>query len=73
MRWGGRDLTISELPGRERNVAAATQNQALNALVSLYKQVLQIGIGDIGPAQRAKKPERLRGGMGVKSPLDSLT
>lgn len=42
----------------ERNVAASTQNQALNALVLLYKQVLQIEIGDIGPTQRAKKPER---------------
>lgn len=44
---------------RERNVAASTQNQALNALVFLYKQVLQKEIGDLGPTERAKKPERL--------------
>jgi integron integrase len=43
----------------EKKVAASTQNQALNALVFLYKQVLQIDIGDLGPTERAKKPERL--------------
>jgi integron integrase len=43
----------------ERNVAASTQNQALNAIVFLYKQVLQKEIGDLGPTERAKKPERL--------------
>lgn len=43
----------------ERNVAASTQNQALNALIFLYKQVLQIEVGDLGPTERAKKPERL--------------
>lgn len=40
------------------NVAAATQNQALNALVFLYKQVLQKDLGDIGSFDRAKKAER---------------
>lgn len=44
---------------RNRKVAAGTQNQALNALVFLYKQVLEIDIGDLGPTERAKKPERL--------------
>jgi integron integrase len=44
---------------RDRNVSASTQNQALNALVFLYKQVLGIEIGDLGPTERAKKPERL--------------
>jgi integrase len=44
---------------RDRNVSASTQNQALNALVFLYKQVLGIDIGDLGPTERAKKPERL--------------
>jgi len=43
----------------EKRVAASTQNQALNALVFLYKQVLQKDIGDLGPTERAKKPERL--------------
>jgi integron integrase len=42
-----------------RNVAAATQNQALNALVFLYKRVLDRPLGDIGEAVRAKRPRRL--------------
>ena len=41
------------------NVSASTQNQALNALVFLYKHVIQAEIGDLGPTERAKKPERL--------------
>jgi integron integrase len=43
----------------EKRVAASTQNQALNAIVFLYKQVLQKEIGDLGPTERAKHPERL--------------
>ena len=43
----------------EKHVAASTQNQALNALVFLYKQVLQTEVGELGPTERAKKPERL--------------
>jgi len=35
-----------------RNVAAATQNQALNALVFLYDKVLQQPLGNIGDAVR---------------------
>ncbi len=42
----------------ERHVAASTQNQALSALLFLYKQVLMIELGQIN-ATRAKKPERL--------------
>jgi len=42
-----------------RNVAASTQNQALNAIVFLYKQVLRIELGDFGPMERAKRPKRL--------------
>ena len=42
-----------------RNVAASTQNQAFNALIFLYKQVLEIELpGDIS-AVRAKNPIRL--------------
>lgn len=40
-------------------VAVSTQNQALNALVFLYKHVLQIELGDFGPMERAKRPGRL--------------
>jgi len=42
----------------ERRVAAATQNQALNALVFLYKQVLKIELGQFG-ATRAKRPRNV--------------
>jgi integron integrase len=42
-----------------RQVAASTQNQALNALVFLYKAVLRIEPGDFGEIERAKKPARL--------------
>lgn len=42
-----------------RNVAAATQAQALNALVFLYAKVLGMPLGDIGEVIRAKKPRRL--------------
>ena len=43
----------------DRKVAARTQNQALNAIVFLYKHVLRIDLGDFGHMERAKKPERL--------------
>jgi len=42
-----------------QNVAASTQNQALNAIVFLYKHVLEIDLGDFGPMERAKKPEKI--------------
>ncbi len=43
----------------EKNVAASTQNVAFNALIFLYKQVLQIELPPIQGVLRAKKPERL--------------
>ena len=43
----------------ERNVAPSTQNQALNALVFLYRHVIDRPLGDITNAERAKKPQRL--------------
>jgi len=42
----------------ERHVAAATQNQALNALVFLYKNVLKNPLGEFS-APRAKQQRRL--------------
>ena len=39
-----------------RKVAASTQNQALNAIVYLYKHVLRVEIGDLGHMERAKMP-----------------
>jgi integron integrase len=41
------------------NVAASTQNQALNALVLLYEQVLQQPLGDLGEFARVTRPARL--------------
>ena len=43
----------------EAHVAASTQNQAFNALIFLYHQVLHIDLGEIVGAVRAKKPKRL--------------
>jgi integron integrase len=43
----------------QRHVAAATQNQALNALVFLYAKVLGTPLGEIGEAVRAKRPQKL--------------
>lgn len=43
----------------ERDVAASTQNQALNALVFLYGRVLEQPLGSIGDTVRAKRPRRL--------------
>lgn len=43
----------------EANVSASTQNQALNAIVFLYKQVLKKELQDFGSWHRAKRPKRL--------------
>ncbi|UEX76289.1 phage integrase N-terminal SAM-like domain-containing protein [Spiribacter halobius] len=43
----------------ERHVAAATQNQALNAIVFLYRRVLEQPIGNIGAVTRARRTRRL--------------
>ena len=43
----------------QRNVAVSTQNQALNALVFLFKQVLKIEIGSLGNFTRSSRPKRL--------------
>jgi integron integrase len=44
---------------RDGHVAASTQNQALSALLFLYKEVLKQEIGWLGDVQRAKKPAHL--------------
>ena len=43
----------------ERNVAASTQNQALSAILFLYKEVLEQDIGWLDGMERAKRPARL--------------
>jgi integrase len=57
---GGEELTafLSHLAS-QRNVAASTQNQALNAILFLYRDVLKIKLPWLGDVQRAKKPQRL--------------
>jgi len=42
-----------------QHVSASTQNQALSAVLFLYKHVLAIDIGGIPPVVRARTPERL--------------
>ena len=44
---------------REGKVAASTQNQALSALLFLYKEVLKQEIGWLDQVERAKGPARL--------------
>src|SRR5436190_6578080 len=44
---------------RERDVAAATQNQALSALLFLYKEVLALPLPWLEGLDRAKRPARL--------------
>jgi site-specific recombinase XerD len=44
---------------RVGNVSASTQNQALSALLFLYKEVLKQEIGWLKQVERAKKPARL--------------
>ncbi len=43
----------------DKNVAASTQNQALNAIVFLYKHVLDLPLGDFSQFDRAKRPKNL--------------
>ncbi|MFC1588918.1 integron integrase [Pseudomonadota bacterium] len=43
----------------QRNVAASTQNQALNALLFLFKHVLGRELGEVGEFVRSKRPKRL--------------
>nr|WP_040607529.1 integron integrase [Salinisphaera shabanensis] len=43
----------------DRHVAAATQNQALNAILYLYREVLGIDLPWMDDVVRAKRPERI--------------
>lgn len=43
----------------EKNVAASTQNQALSAILFLYRDVLEEEVGWIGGIVRATRPKRL--------------
>ncbi len=41
------------------NVSASTQNLAWNAILYLYRHVLELPIGDLGPIPRARRPPKL--------------
>jgi integron integrase len=43
----------------KEHVSASTQNQALNALIFLYRQILNRDLADLGQAVRARTPVRL--------------
>jgi integron integrase len=43
----------------DRRVSASTQNQALSALIFLYKRVLKREIGELGEIIRARRPKHL--------------
>ncbi|PYS33934.1 MAG: hypothetical protein DMG14_30705 [Acidobacteria bacterium] len=49
---------LSDL-AEKQSVSASTQNQALNALVFLYREVLQLPLGKMEPFVRAKRPKNL--------------
>lgn len=56
------DIEITEFLSHlasKKNVSASTQNQALNALVFLYRKVLDVEVGVFKELVRAKKPKRL--------------
>ena len=60
-----KDLGVAEVRGflthlaSERNVAASTQNQALNALLFLYRHVLDRGLEFVEGFERARRPARV--------------
>lgn len=57
---GGQEIAdfLTSLAVKE-NVAVATQNQALNALVFLYRELLKLEVGDLPEVIRPQKPRRL--------------
>ncbi len=54
------------------HVAAATQNQALCAIVFLYKKVLEIDVGELGDVAWVKRPPRLPAVLSVDEVTDLL-
>ena len=50
----------------DKNVAASAQNQALSALILLYKKVLNIDLKWLDEVVRAKRPRPLLMGSGLE-------
>ena len=66
---------LTDLPVKQK-VSASTQNQALSALLFLYRHVIGREVGDLGEVIRARKPKRLpvvMTGEEVKAVLGQLT
>lgn len=59
-RWGEREIVgyLTHLAQAQR-VSASTQNQALGALLFLYRHVLRTDLGSLDGVVRARTPERL--------------
>ncbi|MEX1211789.1 MAG: integron integrase [Balneolaceae bacterium] len=57
----------------DRRVAASTQNQALSALVFLYRDVLKMEVGYLKNLKRAKKPKNLPVVLSVDETLRLLS
>jgi integron integrase len=62
---------LSDLADKKR-VAAATQNQALCALVFLYKHVLEIEIGELGEVSWVKRPPRVPDVLTIDEVMDII-
>ena len=54
----------------EKSVAASTQNQALAALLFLYKEVLKVDLPWLDKFKPAKKSEPRSDGFNQRSPAD---
>ncbi len=52
-------ISFLEYLAIQRNVSASTQNQALNAFVFLYNQVLKKPLEELGDFTRAKRPRKM--------------
>lgn len=63
---------LSHLASKKK-VSASTQNQALNALVFLYRKVLDIDVGVFKDLVRAKQPKRLPVVLSHDEALDVLS
>lgn len=77
VEMGGAEINafLTHLAVKEK-VSASTQNQALSALLFLYRHVLGREVGDLGEVIRARKPKRLPVVMNrdeVKAVLANLT
>jgi integron integrase len=56
---GSEIVSFLEYLATQRNVSASTQNQALNALVFVYEQVMGKTLGDMGDFVRAKRSKHI--------------